>query len=126
MKAKNLFEVLLGSSEFLGRRLNQLINCLQIFFDCPINDLWEEYNGLKNMIDIVNDQTAPYVKANYGEMEILEYARSTYNYRVSNFSYSNVRIGPKCLLLYQLILSFLCFLKTIKFGDKLFNLLTVI
>ena len=97
-KAKNLFEVLLESSpgcrEEWDPRLNQLINCMHIFFDCSINDLLDEYNELKNMIRISVNRTAKFVKANYGNVDIYKD-----NCRVANIGYLNTRIVPKCLII---------------------------
>ena len=87
LTAKNLFEVLLFSSE--DSRFNQFVTCLNIMFDCPVNDLLDEYNELLSMTYVT-------VKEDI-------YA-STYNghslYRmVSSYNYSTKRIVQKCIIM---------------------------
>ena len=83
-KAKNLFEVLLLSSG--DRRFNQFVTCLNILFDCDINNLLEEYNEIKKMTEKIE---SPH-----------DYMSDQFNYfrvsRVSDFVYSNNRIVQKC------------------------------
>ena len=50
IKASNLFEVLLYSSH--DSRFSQFVKCFEVLFNCPVNDLMEEFNVLASMTNI--------------------------------------------------------------------------
>ena len=60
-------------------------------FDCPINDLLDEYKQIKLMTDMTEQTEAyMYISADYTRI---------YNYDgVFDFNYSNARSVPKCPL----------------------------